>query len=81
MYYSETPVKYLKIFVSLPKNIAMLRTKFENGEITFKGKHNYFGKLTYESNLPFPLRFMIDNDIVGMQWIQILAGKYTLRSP
>ena len=31
--------------------------------------------------MPFALRFMIDNDIVGMQWIQIAGGKYILRQP
>jgi DNA polymerase delta subunit 1 len=30
--------------------------------------------------MPFALRFMIDNNILGMQWIQIPAGKYKLRS-
>ena len=30
--------------------------------------------------MPFALRFMIDNDIVGMQWIQIPKGKYILRA-
>ena len=79
MYYSEQKSKFLKIYINLPKNIAMLRTKFEHGEIQFKGNQNFFGSITYESNMPFALRFMIDNDIVGMQWIQILAGKYTLR--
>lgn len=29
--------------------------------------------------MPYALRFMIDNDIGGMQWIQIQAGKYKLR--
>lgn len=32
--------------------------------------------LTYESNILFALRFMIDRDIVGGNWIEIPAGKY-----
>jgi len=43
------------------------------------GDHEAFGRVTYESNMPFALRFMIDNDIGGMQWIQIPAEKYMLR--
>lgn len=31
--------------------------------------------------MPFALRFMIDNDIAGMQWIQIGKGNYLLRQP
>jgi DNA polymerase delta subunit 1 len=30
--------------------------------------------------MPFALRFMIDNDICGMQWIQIQGGNYMLRN-
>jgi len=32
--------------------------------------------LTYESNVLFALRFMIDCSIVGGNWIEIPAGKY-----
>ena len=39
-----------------------------------------FSSVTYESNLPFALRFMIDNDIVGMQWIKIPQNKYKIRT-
>jgi DNA polymerase delta subunit 1 len=38
-----------------------------------------FENVTYESNLPYALRFMIDNEIVGMSWIRVRAGKYRLR--
>jgi DNA polymerase elongation subunit (family B) len=34
---------------------------------------------TYESNILFTLRFMIDAKLVGMNWVEIPAGKYTLR--
>lgn len=33
----------------------------------------------YEATLPFPLRFMIDRDIVGGGWISIDEGCYRLR--
>jgi uncharacterized membrane protein len=32
--------------------------------------------MTYESNVLFALRFMIDCNIVGGNWIEIPAGKY-----
>jgi DNA polymerase delta subunit 1 len=38
-----------------------------------------FENVTYESNLPYALRFMIDNQVVGMSWIKIPAGKYRIR--
>ena len=30
-----------------------------------------FMSTTYETNMPFALRYMIDRDIVGMQWVKI----------
>jgi DNA polymerase delta subunit 1 len=35
--------------------------------------------VTFESNILFTLRFMIDAELVGMNWVEIPAGKYTLR--
>jgi DNA polymerase delta subunit 1 len=35
--------------------------------------------VTYESNLPYALRFMIDNSVVGMSWIKIRPGSYKIR--
>jgi DNA polymerase delta subunit 1 len=32
--------------------------------------------LTYESNVLFALRFMIDCDVVGGNWIELPAGSY-----
>ena len=32
--------------------------------------------LTYESNVLFALRFMVDCDIVGGNWIELKAGLY-----
>lgn len=30
-------------------------------------------------NVAYTLRFMIDHDIVGMNWIELPAGQYTVR--
>ena len=31
---------------------------------------------TFESNIPFPLRYMIDAKIQGMSWLELKGGKY-----
>ena len=36
---------------------------------------------TYESNVPFVLRFMIDKGIQGADWVELPAGTYSLRDP
>lgn len=57
-----------------------MRGVFENGAYSYKTKQ-IFHHVTYESNLPYALRFMIDNEIVGMSWIRVDAGKYRIRAP
>lgn len=34
----------------------------------------YLPRQTFESNIPYILRFMIDKDIVGMGWFRVEAG-------
>lgn len=36
-------------------------------------------EITYESNVLYPLRFMIDNEIGGMTWIRIEKGDWHIR--
>jgi len=56
-----------------------MRKCFEENKIQWKNECA-FSSVTYESNMPFALRFMIDNDVVGMQWCQFEKAKYKLRS-
>eukprot|EP00698_Gefionella_okellyi_P019960 TRINITY_DN6205_c0_g1_i1.p1 TRINITY_DN6205_c0_g1~~TRINITY_DN6205_c0_g1_i1.p1 ORF type:complete len:1093 (-),score=275.65 TRINITY_DN6205_c0_g1_i1:45-3323(-) len=63
---------FLKITVAMPKVVPACRTMLEAG----------IGELdplkTYESDLPFILRFMIDTGVVGGNWIELPANKYRL---
>ena len=77
MNYQTKSQKFLKIFVTHPKFVPQLRTIFEKG-IGLEGK-DIFSEVTYESNLPYALRFMIDNEIGGMTWIRIEKGQWRIR--
>ena len=35
---------------------------------------------TYESNIPFVMRFMVDTHMTGVNWIELPAGKWSLRT-
>ena len=35
---------------------------------------------TFESNVLFALRFMIDHDVVGGNWVELPAGQYTFQA-
>jgi DNA polymerase delta subunit 1 len=67
---------FLKIFVTMPKIVPTARRVLENGFYFANRNHQY---LTYESNIPFVLRFMVDHDITGCCWVELPAGTYSVR--
>ena len=75
-HYSSTSSSFLKITLYQPKNVSYLRDYFENNVVKFNTM--VFEQKTYESKVSFPLRFMIDHNVVGMSWVKVPAHKYTL---
>ncbi|OMP04435.1 DNA-directed DNA polymerase, family B, pol2 [Corchorus olitorius] len=75
MYYQKQESQpFLKIVVALPTMVASCRSILDRGiQIDGLGMKSF---MTYESNVLFALRFMIDCNIVGGNWIEIPAGKY-----
>ena len=73
---TENEVMYLKIHTITPNVVAPLRHFFEREEringINLPTK-------TFQSNIPFALRFMVDKGLAGMGWMRIPAGQYTVR--
>ena len=80
MNYQAGKAVFLKVYTGLPKYVNQLRTIFESGSFNYPaGMEDTFEMVTYESNLPYALRFMIDNSVVGMSWIRMKAGTYRMR--
>ncbi|GKB12163.1 DNA polymerase delta catalytic subunit, partial [Tanacetum coccineum] len=75
MYYQQhSSQPFLKIVVALPTMVASCRGILDKGiQIDGIGLKSF---LTYESNVLFVLRFMIDCKIVGGNWIEVPAHKY-----
>ncbi|KAJ1306779.1 hypothetical protein OPQ81_007765 [Rhizoctonia solani] len=70
---------FLKITLAEARNVPKVRGLFERGECDYQGLFNG-PATTYESNMPFELRFMVDRQIVGMNWVEAPAGAYELRA-
>ncbi|KDQ61581.1 hypothetical protein JAAARDRAFT_31037 [Jaapia argillacea MUCL 33604] len=78
-YRGDDWVLFLKITVVDPKTLPKVRGIFERGECNFRDL--FPGVVaTYESNIVFTLRYMIDTKVVGMNWIEVPAGKYHVLS-
>ncbi|XP_044469856.1 DNA polymerase delta catalytic subunit-like isoform X2 [Mangifera indica] len=75
MYYQQQQSQpFLKIVVALPTMVASCRGILDRGiQIDGFGMKSF---MTYESNVLFALRFMVDCNIVGGNWIEVPAGKY-----
>lgn len=61
--------RMVKITVAFPKHVAAARDALEQA---------LFGRryVTYEGNVPFELRYMIDHGIHGCQWIQLPRASF-----
>jgi DNA polymerase delta subunit 1 len=67
----------VKITVSQHKLIGLAKRQLENSfSIEGLGAHAYD---CYETNIEYNLRFMIDLDVVGCNWLELPAGKYRMR--
>ena len=73
---------FLKIYVALPKLIGGVSRLLESHKFgAFNLADSNGITHIFESNIDFDIRYMIDTDIVGCNWITFPAGKYQLRSP
>ncbi|KAH7929130.1 hypothetical protein BV22DRAFT_1081793 [Leucogyrophana mollusca] len=80
-YRGDDWIPFLKLTISEPKSLPKIRGLFERGECAFRDLYALGQPVaTFESNIVYTLRFMIDAKVVGMNWIEVPAGKYKLIS-
>ncbi|KAJ8253632.1 hypothetical protein COCON_G00202440 [Conger conger] len=71
------PQDFLRITVATPRLIAAAKRLLEQG---FKfGPFPAQKYATFEANIDFEIRFMVDSAVVGCCWIQLPAGRYRAR--
>ncbi|GIL73849.1 hypothetical protein Vretimale_5040 [Volvox reticuliferus] len=68
---------FLKIVVSVPNLVTPARGLFEAG-LQVQSMGEYIKCTTFESNVLYTLRFMVDTKVVGGNWIELPAGTYFL---
>lgn len=93
MGYSTSHTRFLKVFVSLPDYISALKRVMEEGvslpgiSAVEKKQQNVWedghsagtNYQPFECNVPFVLRFMIDQTICGAGWLTLPKGTYSLK--
>ncbi|KAH9128699.1 hypothetical protein LEN26_005754 [Aphanomyces euteiches] len=78
-YQFDKKVRLIKVYLTLPNFVPKVRSALESG-ITIPG-YGTRSYQTYESNVPYILRFMIDQEIQGCNWVELPAGTYRFRNP
>jgi DNA polymerase delta subunit 1 len=77
-YRGDTKSPFVKVTVFDPRSISKVKNKVEAG-VNVPGLDRICqAETTYESNLAYLLRFMIDCKVSGSNWIELPAGTYTL---
>ncbi|TFY53620.1 hypothetical protein EVJ58_g9353 [Rhodofomes roseus] len=75
-YRGDDWIVFIKITLKLTLRLEYPRI-FERGECSFRDLFKD-QTATFESNIQFTLRFMIDAKVLGMNWIEVPAGSYKL---
>ncbi|KAJ3290887.1 DNA-directed DNA polymerase delta [Borealophlyctis nickersoniae] len=76
--YNPKKALFLRIYVRLASQVAAAKRLYKQGFMV-QGLGNVTCDPTYESNIPFPLRFMIDMKIPGASWIELVPNTYSIR--
>lgn len=69
-------VQFVKVTCNDPKDISKARNKVETGVMVAGLDKPCTADTTFESNLAYLLRFMIDCKVPGSNWIELPAGQY-----
>lgn len=77
-YRGDDWIPFVKITVADQRSLPKIRGLFERGECHFNDLFKADGTPTFESNIAYTLRFMIDTNVVGMNWIEVPKGKYVI---
>jgi DNA polymerase delta subunit 1 len=82
----QEPRVFVQVFVAMPTMVPTLKRLLEEDGVEFPAGTLPHGQThaacpTFESNVPFVLRFLIDREINGSTWLELPQGAYTRRAP
>lgn len=76
----STQERYIRITCTSPNAMNTAKRVVEGGFNYLKQADQHTQFSTYESNIPFVMRFMVDSLMTGVNWIELPAGKWSLRT-
>lgn len=76
-YHGDRKSPYVRITVKDPRDISKCRTRVESGFSIPGLNYPCQSDTTFESNLSYIMRFMIDCKVSGSNWIELPAGNWS----
>ncbi|CAG8641582.1 19572_t:CDS:2, partial [Gigaspora rosea] len=73
-YHGKQKCPFLKLSFVDTKTLNIAKRMIEDGSFTYKSRD--VGGITFESNLKYVLRFMIDCKVTGANWIELPPKSY-----
>jgi len=71
---------FIRVTVGQPRDVGRVVRWLETPDAlaSMVGKDRCYDTQPYESNVAFPLRFMVDHGLVGGGWVSLVAGAATI---
>ncbi|KAI8637673.1 DNA polymerase family B-domain-containing protein [Parasitella parasitica] len=76
-YHGESKSPFVRVTVKDPRDISKCKNKIEQGLYISDFDRPCQSDTTFESNLGYVLRFMIDCKVPGSNWIELPAGNWS----
>jgi len=76
-YHGKATTSFLQVYMAMPGLVPAAKRILEDG-FSCPGYPTQPYQC-FEANMPFVLRYMIDNDISGCNWLEMPAGTYAVR--
>jgi DNA polymerase delta subunit 1 len=76
-YHGDTKSPYIRVTVNDPKDISKSKSKVEQGISVMGLARPCQSDTTFESNISYVLRFMIDCKVAGSNWIELPVGTWS----
>lgn len=77
-YHGDEDQEFIKITLALPRLIAAAKRLLEKAIVY--SQFDFQDCRSYESNIDFDIRFMVDTRVVGCSWIELPPNTYRQRS-
>eukprot|EP00929_Paragymnodinium_shiwhaense_P105428 TRINITY_DN7044_c0_g1_i1.p1 TRINITY_DN7044_c0_g1~~TRINITY_DN7044_c0_g1_i1.p1 ORF type:complete len:1040 (-),score=307.96 TRINITY_DN7044_c0_g1_i1:396-3515(-) len=78
-YNERSDVKFFKVTVAIPPLVSTCRNICERGFQLVDNKGPFMSTTTYETNITFVLRFMVDRKLAGGGWVQLTSWQKAIR--